>query len=69
MFNMINARKVEDEYNVFEGLFRSNIFWIVWVIIVGAQVGVRVNERAASKAGEAEGRASRLERAGDGTGC
>lgn len=38
MFNMLNARKIEDEYNVFAGIFNSNIFWSIWVFIVGCQV-------------------------------
>ncbi len=39
MFNMLNARKVENEYNVFAGIFASHIFWVIWVIICGFQVG------------------------------
>lgn len=35
---MVNARKVENELNVFNGLFASHVFWVVWVIIVGFQV-------------------------------
>ncbi|KAI7841822.1 hypothetical protein COHA_004351 [Chlorella ohadii] len=38
LFNMVNARKVENELNVFSGLFSSHVFWVVWVIIVGFQV-------------------------------
>ena len=37
MFNMLNARKIEDEYNVFAGVFASHVFWVVWVIIIGFQ--------------------------------
>lgn len=37
MFNMLNARKVEDELNVFEGIFQSHIFWVIWVLICGFQ--------------------------------
>jgi Ca2+-transporting ATPase len=38
LFNMVNARKVENELNVFNMLFASHVFWVVWVIIVGFQV-------------------------------
>ena len=38
MFNMINARKVEDEYNVFAGSLNSLIFWSIWVSISAFQV-------------------------------
>lgn len=38
VFNEINSRKINDEYNVFEGFFRSPIFSIVLAITVGAQV-------------------------------
>lgn len=41
MFNMLNARKIENELNVLDGIFSSHIFWVVWVVIVGCQVGVR----------------------------
>ena len=41
MFNMLNARKVEDELNVFAGLFNSHVFWVIWVLIAGFQVGGR----------------------------
>lgn len=39
MFNMINARKISNELNVFAGLFASHIFWAVWVLCVAFQVG------------------------------
>lgn len=51
MFNMINARKVEDELNVFQGIFNSHIFWIVWVVIVICQVRGRRWRRAGFVAG------------------
>ena len=38
MFNQINARKVEDEYNVFEGLLQSRIFVYIWIFVVAVQV-------------------------------
>ncbi|PSC72089.1 P-type ATPase [Micractinium conductrix] len=38
MANMINARKVGNELNVFNGLFASHIFWVIWVLIAGFQV-------------------------------
>ena len=37
MFNQINARKVEDEYNVFQGLHKSRIFIYIWVFVVAVQ--------------------------------
>ncbi len=39
VFNMINSRKIEDEYNVFGGMFTSPIFVAVLIIIVALQVG------------------------------
>jgi len=38
MFNQINARKIEDEYNVFEGILQSRIFMVIWFGVVGVQV-------------------------------
>jgi magnesium-transporting ATPase (P-type) len=40
VFNMINSRKVMDEINVFEGIFRNHTFAIVFVIIVAVQIVV-----------------------------
>ena len=37
LFNEINSRKINDELNVFSGLFSNWIFPAVWVIIVGCQ--------------------------------
>ena len=34
---MINSRKINDEKNVFEGIFRNSIFLIVWIGIFGGQ--------------------------------
>ncbi|EFN50910.1 hypothetical protein CHLNCDRAFT_59377 [Chlorella variabilis] len=34
MFNMINARKIGNELNVFAGIFSSHVFWAVWVVCV-----------------------------------
>jgi P-type Ca2+ transporter type 2B len=34
IFNMINARKVNDEKNIFDGIFANGMFMIVFVIIV-----------------------------------
>lgn len=31
MFNMLNARKIEDELNVMAGIFNSHVFWTIWV--------------------------------------
>ena len=38
MFNFINARKLNNDYNVFEGILRSYIFLAIWAFILGAQV-------------------------------
>jgi len=38
IFNEINSRKIDDEYNIFDGLFSSQIFMGVLVITVGLQV-------------------------------
>ncbi len=39
MANMLNARKIGNELNVFAGLFDSHVFWVIWVLICGFQVG------------------------------
>ena len=38
IFNMINCRKINDEKNIFDGIFDNKMFSIVWVIIVIVQV-------------------------------
>lgn len=38
LFNMMNARMINEELNVFDGVFRSNLFWIIWVMIAVVQV-------------------------------
>jgi len=38
LFNEINARKIHDEYNVFEGLHRNYIFIGIWIVCMGGQV-------------------------------
>lgn len=38
IFNMITARKIHDEINVFEGLHKNFIFISIWIIIVIGQV-------------------------------
>ena len=38
MFNMINARMINDEFNVFAGLLNSNLFWAIWLLIAVVQV-------------------------------
>lgn len=37
IFNLVNARKINDEPNVFEGIFNNWMFFGVWVGIAGAQ--------------------------------
>jgi len=38
IFNMINARKINDEKNIFAGLFSNPMFLVVWLLIVICQV-------------------------------
>lgn len=38
IFNMLAARKIGDEFNIFEGMIDSYMFLGVWFIIVGGQV-------------------------------
>eukprot|EP00483_Globobulimina_turgida_P011570 UN11592 len=38
IFNEINARKVNNERNVFEGIHKNPIFWLIIVISIVAQV-------------------------------
>jgi Ca2+-transporting ATPase len=44
LFNEINARRINDEYDVFRGIFRTWIFPSVWIITVGLQVVIMVVE-------------------------
>lgn len=37
VFNMINARKIHDEVNIFKGIHRNMLFILIWVIIAGFQ--------------------------------
>jgi len=36
--NELNTRKIRDELNIFNGAFRNNLFWVIWVITLGAQI-------------------------------
>lgn len=38
MFNMFNARKIRDEYNIFEGICKAHMFLSIWTLIVVFQV-------------------------------
>jgi hypothetical protein len=38
IFNFLNARKLNNDFNIFEGLHRSYIFLAILVFIIGAQV-------------------------------
>ncbi len=38
LFNQINARKINDELNVFKGIFRAPMFLYIWFIEVILQV-------------------------------
>ena len=46
MFNMFNARKMRDEYNVFEGIFKAPIFLTIWILIVAFQVRLQEGYKA-----------------------
>ncbi len=38
IFNMLNARKINDELNIFVGIFENSMFLIVWFIIFVGQI-------------------------------
>ncbi len=38
VFNMINCRKINDEKNIFEGIFRNMMFPAIWFVIAGMQI-------------------------------
>jgi len=38
IFNMLNARKINDEKNIFDGVFRNAMFVTIWVTILVLQV-------------------------------
>ena len=38
IFNMIAARKINDEFNILEGIHKNFIFIGVWIIIIGGQI-------------------------------
>lgn len=38
IFNMLAARKIHDEINIFEGMLKSYVFIVIWVVIVVAQI-------------------------------
>ena len=38
VFNFLNARKLNNDFNVFEGIHRSYIFLAILIFIIGAQV-------------------------------
>jgi len=37
---MIAARKIDDEMNIFEGIFKNMIFVVVWIIICIGQLSI-----------------------------
>ena len=39
IFNQFNARKIKDEYNIFAGIWKSQMFIYVAAIILAFQVG------------------------------
>jgi len=38
IFNMICARKIHDEWNIFEGIQKNPTFCVLWFVIIGGQV-------------------------------
>jgi len=40
IFNMLAARKINDEFNIFEGMCGNVMFVGVWIIILVAQIGI-----------------------------
>ena len=38
IFNMLNARKINDEVNIFKGITENYMFIVVWLLIVAGQV-------------------------------
>jgi len=38
IFNMLGARKINDELNIFEGVCSNSMFVVVWFVIVGGQI-------------------------------
>mmetsp|Transcript_14046 Transcript_14046/g.10119 ORF Transcript_14046/g.10119 Transcript_14046/m.10119 type:complete len:99 (-) Transcript_14046:107-403(-) len=38
VFNMINARKINDEKNIFQNFFENKMFLFVWLAIIFLQV-------------------------------
>ena len=38
LFNQINARKINDEMNVFSGIIHSHLFIYIWIAEAGLQV-------------------------------
>merc|ERR1712070_365492 len=41
-FNMLGARKINDEKNIFEGIFKNPLFMGVWLTIFGGQILIMV---------------------------
>ena len=38
IFNMLNARKIKHEYNIFRGLWQSRAFLYIFILIIGLQL-------------------------------
>jgi len=38
IFNMLNARKINDEKNIFSGIFDNYMYIVIFIIIAGGQV-------------------------------
>lgn len=49
IFNMLGARKINDEINIFEGIFKNPLFLGVWFTIFGGQILIMVFGRSALK--------------------
>ena len=38
IFNMVCCRKIHDEWNIFDGIFKNPMFVILWIVIMGGQI-------------------------------
>lgn len=52
IFNMLGARKINDEFNIFEGIFNNWLFMTVWTIIFVGQIAIMAFGRKALKVHE-----------------
>jgi Ca2+ transporting ATPase len=38
LFNEFNARRIHDEFNVFEGIIKSYMYIFIWILVLGLQI-------------------------------